>query len=149
MDLIDEEVDLALRVGKLAYSSLMARRIRNRQMQVCATPDYWKKHTKPNHPSKLSQHLCLLYQTGNHRVSWLFKEEEGSNLNIKVMGTFQSDDGGLLLNACKQGQGFFYTPSFLIEDEIATGEQALALTNYYPENTGIYALYPKAKSVPN
>jgi len=149
VDLIDEEVNLALRVGKLADSSLMARRIRPCQMQVCASPDYWKKHNKPTHPHKLVQHDCLIYQTGNHKVSWLFQDEEGETLNVKVKGKFQSDDGGLLLNACKQGQGIFYTPSFLIEDDLASGKLELALTDYYPENTGIYALYPNTKYVPN
>lgn len=149
VDLIDEEVDLALRVGKLADSSLMARRIRPCQMQVCATPDYWQTHPKPLHPNELAQHNCLIYQTGNQIVSWLFQDEEGSSLNVKVKGKFQSDDGGLLLTACKQGHGVFYTPSFLIEDEVASGKLALALTDYYPDNTGIYALYPNTKFVPN
>lgn len=149
VDLIEEEIDLALRVGKLADSSLKARLIKPCQMQVCATPDYWAKHTQPTHPSELSRHECLIYQPGNQLVNWLFRDEERNNLSIKVKGRFQSDDGGLLLNACRQGQGIFYTPSFLIEDDVAAGKLALALTDYYPENTGIYALYPNTKFVPN
>jgi DNA-binding transcriptional LysR family regulator len=149
VDLIEEEVDLALRVGKLADSSLMARLIKPCKMQVCATPEYWLRHTKPKHPNELSQHECLIYQSGNHFVNWLFRDEAGENLSIKVKGSFQSDDGGLLLNACQHGQGVFYTPSFLIEDAINQGRLELALVDYDPENTGIYALYPNAKFVPN
>ena len=149
VDLIDEEVDLALRVGKLADSSLMARRIRPCQMQVCAAPDYWQQHPKPLHPNELTGHQCLIYQTANQTVTWLLQDEDGNPLSQKVAGRLQSDDGGLLLDACKQGHGVFYTPSFLIEDEVKSGKLELALCDYYPENSGIYALYPNTKFVPN
>ncbi len=149
VDLIEEGVDVALRVGKMEDSSLMARLIQTCSMQVCAAPQYWREHGKPQHPSELSQHNCLIYQPASTARNWLFKDVSGQDISVKVNGNLHSDDGGLLLSAAKLGLGIFYVPSFLISHDLQSEQLQLALEEFARPDTGLYALYPGAKHVPS
>ncbi len=148
-DLIDEGIDVALRVGKLEDSSLKARLIQNCHMQVCASPSYWKSQGKPLHPSQLAQHNCLIYQPASTARNWLFKDAQNQDIRVKVNGNLQSDDGGLLLSAAKNNQGIFYVPSFLISDALKEGTLEQALDEFSRQDIGLYALYPRTKHVPS
>ncbi len=149
VDLIDEGIDVALRVGKMEDSSLKARLIQTCCMQVCAAPEYWKNHGLPQHPNELSQHNCLIYQPASTARNWQFKDALGQDISVKVNGNLHSDDGGLLLSAARLGQGIFYVPSFLISQDLQNAQLELALTEFSRADTGLYALYPKAKHVPS
>ncbi len=149
VDLVEEGIDVALRVGKMEDSSLIARLIQTCQMQVCASPEYWKNQGKPSHPQELMQHNCLIYQPASNARNWPFKNPQGENISVKVNGNLQSDDGGLLLSAAKSGQGIFYVPSFLITEDLKSGVLEQALEEFSRKDTGLYALYPRTKHVPS
>ena len=149
VDLIEEGIDVALRVGKMEDSSLIARLIQTCQMQVCASPEYWQNYGKPTHPQDLSQHNCLIYQPASHARLWPFINPQGEKISVKVNGNLQSDDGGLLLSAAKNGQGIFYVPSFLISEDLKSGVLEQVLAEFSQKDTGLYALYPKTKHVPS
>ena len=149
VDLIDEGIDVALRVGKMEDSSLKARLIQACSMQVCAAPEYWQNNGIPQHPTELSQHNCLIYQPASTARNWQFKDALGQDISVKVNGNLQSDDGGLLLSAARLGQGIFYVPSFLISQDLQSRQLELALTEFSRADTGLYALYPKTKHVPS
>jgi len=149
VDLIDEGIDVALRVGKMEDSSLKARLIQPCCMQVCAAPEYWQSHGVPQHPTELSQHNCLIYQPASTARNWQFKDVSGQDISVKVNGNLHSDDGGLLLSAARLGQGIFYVPSFLISQDLQNNQLELALTDFSRADTGLYALYPRAKHVPS
>ena len=149
VDLIDEGIDVALRVGKMEDSSLKARLIQACSMQVCAAPEYWQSNGIPQHPTELSQYNCLIYQPASTARNWQFKDALGQDISVKVNGNLQSDDGGLLLSAARLGQGIFYVPSFLISQDLQSRQLELALTEFSRADTGLYALYPRAKHVPS
>ncbi len=149
VDLVEEGIDVALRVGKMEDSSLMARLIQKCHMQVCAAPEYWQNHGKPQHPQELTQHNCLIYQPASSARNWQFKNKQDENISVKVNGNLQSDDGGLLLSAAKSAQGVFYVPSFLIDEDLKSGVLEQVLNEFSRKDTGLYALYPRAKHVPS
>jgi DNA-binding transcriptional LysR family regulator len=149
VDLVEEGIDVAMRVGKMEDSSLMARLIQSCHMQVCAAPEYWRTHGKPQHPQELAQHNCLIYQPATHARNWVFTNPQNEDISVKVNGNLQSDDGGLLLSAAKSAQGVFYVPSFLISEDLKNGALEQALSGFSRKDTGLYALYPRAKHVPS
>ena len=147
VDLVEEGIDVALRVGKLEDSSLMARRLMLCAFHACASPEYLKKHGKPSHPGELETHNCLIYSQAPHPESWQFKDEQGKSFNIKVNGNLRSDTGNILMNAALSGKGVFIAPTFMIASALEEGQLETVLDQYMQVATGLYAIYPYSKLV--
>ena len=146
-DLIEDGIDVALRIGKLKDSSLLARLIAPCPLKVCASPEYWKKQGKPTHPIELTQHNCLIYKPGTRSGQWRFEDEKGETLNVKVSGNLRTDEGGLLLGAAISGQGVMNAPSFYVEEALEKGLLEMALSEFTRKDTGVYAVYPSSKHI--
>ncbi len=138
INLIDAGIDLAIRIGKLADSSLMAKRISQRTNFVCASPDYLKRHGEPHTLSELIQHNCLI---GNYDY-WRFIEQ-GKGRQIKVRGTLKCNTGYGLRDAVLKGIGIAQLPNYYISQDIETGRLVPLLTAYQEPNEGVWALYPQ------
>jgi len=147
VDLVEEGFDVALRVGMLEDSSLIARRLMSCGFHACASPEYLKKHGKPTHPRELETHNCLIYSHASHLDSWSFKDELGKNINIKVNGNLRTDNGNILMNAALNGNGIFIGPTFMIASTLEEGRLETILDDYTPMTTGLYAVYPYSKLV--
>ena len=147
VDLVEEGIDVALRVGKLEDSSLMARRLIPCGFHACASPEYLKKHGKPKLPSELETHNCLIYSQAPHPDSWLFRDDQGRSISIKVNGNLRSDTGNILMNAAVNGNGIFIAPTFMIARALEEGRLETVLDQYTPVTTGLYAVYPYSKLV--
>jgi DNA-binding transcriptional LysR family regulator len=142
IDLAEEGWDLAIRIGDLSDSSLIARRIAPCRTVICAAPSYLKTHSKPSTVSELPDHNCLGYTlsrlTGVGR--WTFGAK--AEVAIQVSGNLRANNGDALLAAAIAGQGIIYQPAFIVADSLRSGELvSLALDQPTVELGGIYAVF--------
>ena len=147
VNLVEEGIDVALRVGKLEDSSLIERLLMPCGLHVCASPEYLKKYGKPKHPSELATHNCLIYSQLPHPDTWLFRDDQGKEIRIKVNGNLRSGMGSILMNAAQNGSGIFIGPTFMIASALEEGRLETVLDQYTPMTTGLYVVYPKSKLV--
>ena len=147
VDLVEEGIDVALRVGELEDSSLIARLLMPCGFHACASPEYLKKHGKPEHPRELETHNCLIYSQAPHPDNWLFRDDQGKSISIKVNGNLRTDSGNILMNAALNGNGIFIGPTFMIVSALEEGRLETVLDQYTPTTTGLYAVYPYSKLV--
>lgn len=138
MDLVQEGYDLAVRLGKLDDSSMMARKLLDRHMFVCASPDYLAKHGEPHTLSELKRHQCLRGST----KYWRF-EDKGAERLIHVDGRVQCNSGYALVDAALKGLGIVQLPDYYVQPYLETGELVEVLTPYRGDQEGIWALYPQ------
>ncbi len=147
VDLIEEGIDVALRVGELEDSSLVARLLMPCNFHACASPEYLKKYGSPENPDGLSNHNCLIYSQGPQSESWFFKDADGKGIHTKVDGNLRSDTGNLLMSAALNGNGIFIGPTYMVADALKEGRLETVLDDYAPAATGLYAVYPYSKLV--
>lgn len=141
IDLIDGGYDLAIRIGKLSDSTMMAKKLSLRTNFVCAAPTYLEKYGTPHVLSELSQHNCLL----GTRDYWHFIEN-GKNAdkekNLRVSGTVQYNSGHSLVDAALKGLGIVQLPDYYVQQYLASGELVSLLDNYREPEESIWAIYP-------
>ncbi|MET0100983.1 MAG: LysR family transcriptional regulator [Sedimenticola sp.] len=147
VDLVEEGIDVALRVGELEDSSLVARLLMPCSFHACASPEYLKKYGSPEHPDELINHNCLVYSQGPQSDSWFFQDTDGKGFNVKVEGNLRSDTGNLLMNAALNGNGIFIGPTYMVASAIKEGRLKTVLGDYAPATSGLYAVYPYSKLV--
>lgn len=138
---------MALRVGELDDSSLIARQLMPCHFHVAASPAYWQRAGMPEHPSDLSGHNCLIYSQSPKANSWIFADKNGDNLSVKVKGNLRSDAGRVLLDAAVNGQGVLIGPTYMLADAMLAGQLETVLEAYYRPAAGLYAVYPYSKLV--
>ncbi|MCF1459507.1 MAG: LysR substrate-binding domain-containing protein [Shewanella sp.] len=146
IDLVAEGIDVALRMGSLEDSSLMARKLMNTGFQVCASKAYIEKRGTPCHPSELNQHNCLIYTQGQFPEHWMF-EEKGKHIKVRVTGNCLAGSGSLLIQLATQHRGIIMAPSFMVDKFIQRGELVPLLEDFMPSQSALYAMYPYSKIV--
>lgn len=137
VDLLEGGYDLAIRIGKLNDSTMMARKLSSRTNFVCAAPAYIKKHGVPNTLTELSSHNCLL-GTLDH---WHFKEE-GKERNIRVTGSVRYNSGYSLADAALKGLGIVQLPDYYVQKYLQSKQLISILDNYREPEEAIWAVYP-------
>ncbi|MEH6449734.1 MAG: LysR family transcriptional regulator [Oleispira sp.] len=138
VSLVEDGYDLAIRVGKLSDSSMMAKKLGSRTNFICASPDYLDKQGIPHSLSELSQHSCLLGTLDY----WHFKEA-GKEKNIRVKGRIRYNSGYGLVDAALKGLGIVQLPDYYVQDHIASGELITLLDKYREPEEGVWAVYPQ------
>jgi DNA-binding transcriptional LysR family regulator len=138
ISLVEGGYDLAIRVGKLSDSSMMAKKLGNRTNFICASPDYLDKQGIPYSLSELNQHSCLLGTLDY----WHFKEA-GKEKNIRVKGRIRYNSGYGLLDAALKGLGIVQLPDYYVQESIARGELMTLLDQYREPEEGVWAVYPQ------
>lgn len=147
IDLVEEGVDVALRVGNLEDSSLIARKIMPCSFHICGSPEYFDKHGVPSHPSELEAHNCLIYSQVQKSDHWSFRDEKGKAFNVKIKGNLISEAGNILMTAALNGNGIFIGPSYMVSSAIKDRRLKTVLDEYTHPATGLYAVYPYSKLV--
>lgn len=140
VDLIEEGYDLAIRIGQLADSSLMARRIAPARILLCASPDYLKSRGMLKMPADLAQHDCLIYGT-QLRGEWVLSGPQGEE-RVRVAGRLASSNGDLLACAAADGLGVALLPTFITGPWLQTGKLQRILPDWSPHALAIHAVYP-------
>ena len=136
-DLIEQDFDLAIRLGRLTDSTMMAKRLSSRQVRVCASPGYIEKYGEPHTLSELSQHNCLI---GSLPV-WRFIENKKEK-SVRVKGSVHCNSGAALTNAALKGLGIVQLPDFYVQESMDKGELVEILAPYREPKEGIWAVYP-------
>ena len=149
VDLVEEGWDLAIRIGRMLDSSMVARRLASCRMAVCGSPDYLAAHGRPTSVQQLAAHNCLSYtlsrtQTGGR---WLFGPD--GQVGVPVAGNLRANNGDALVAAAVAGQGLIYEPTFLLSEALKDGRLiAIALDELCIELPGIYAVHPAGRLPP-
>jgi DNA-binding transcriptional LysR family regulator len=141
VDLLGEGYDLALRIGTLEDSTLIARRIASIQRVYCASPAYLAERGTPVKPEDLHQHDCLPYGHGR-QVQWRF-EGQGKPLMVNVTGRMRVNNGELLKDAAIAGMGITYLPTFIVGAPLKDGRLVAVLDDFCPEPLALSAVYPQ------
>jgi DNA-binding transcriptional LysR family regulator len=148
VDLIEEGWDLAIRIGRLKDSSLVARRLAPCRTVVCASPSYLKDHGTPEKLDELAQHNCLGYTLpsaiGANR--WTFGLD--GEIVVPVQGNLRANNGDALLAAAVAGQGLIYQPTFIVGDSLRDGSLVPVLGGYPTYQPGIHAVLPSGRQAP-
>jgi DNA-binding transcriptional LysR family regulator len=148
VDLMEEGWDLAIRIGQLKDSSLVARRLAACRTIVCAAPAYLKQHGIPQTPDDLARHNCLAYTLpsaiGANR--WTFGTE--GDIVVPIQGNLRANNGDALLAAAVAGQGLIYQPTFIVGDSLREGSLVPVLSNYPTYEPAIHAVLPSGRQAP-
>ena len=146
-DLIAGGFDLAIRIGELPDSSLIARKIAPCLSVICASPEYLARQSVPHTPQQLSQHNCLFYSYFRDGVEWTFLSPQGPT-RIQPNGNYQVNNSDVIHQATLDGLGIANLPRFMVDTDLQAGrQQALLADQPLPEH-GIYAVYPQRKHLP-
>ncbi|WP_159650457.1 LysR family transcriptional regulator [Vibrio atypicus] len=142
LDLIEMGVDVAIRLGRLQDSSLIAKRLSTRQLYVCASPKYLERYGEPHTLSELSKHECLVGSIDY----WRFRDAKGEK-SLRVSGRIHCNSGFALLDAAKRGLGLVQLPDDYVQTALDSGELVEVLSDYRDEREGIWALYPQNRNL--
>lgn len=148
VDLVEEGVDLAIRIGRVADQGLIARKIGQMRRVTVARPDYFARAGRPRHPTDLTAHDCIVY-TGLATVDeWHFSGPDGAPIAVRVSGRVRVNASEGMRSALLEGLGLAVCPTWLFTDEIATGRLEQVLAEYEPAALPIQAVYPSRRLVP-
>ncbi len=144
IDLVDEGFDVAVRIGKLPESGLIARKLGAIQSIVVGAPAYLEQHGIPEVPSDLANHVCLGYALGTGGDEWRL-QGAGGLVTVRSTGSIKADNGDILRLAALQGAGLIFQPQFIVEEDVQAGCLVQVLNGYTSEELGVYAVYPSRK----
>lgn len=147
VDLVKEGIDLAIRIGPLFDSSLVARKLGCYQRVTIATRSYLEEFGEPETIADLQQHSCIVFTlltTGN---TWQYYEG-GELKKIRVNGRVSTSSPDTMREAVLQGFGIAVAPTWLVQDKIDDGSLEVILNNYNPTSMELNAIYPERHYVP-
>ncbi|MBD2435096.1 MULTISPECIES: LysR family transcriptional regulator [Fischerella] len=145
-NLVEEELDIVIRIGNLdrSHPNLIVRKLASHSRVVCASPNYFQQHGKPQHPNDLAHHNCLLFAYTDYNI-WRF-ERDTEVCEVKVSGTLVANNSEILRQVCLDGAGLILMPTWLIGEDIRARRLQAVLTDFQVSphtetDMGIYALY--------
>lgn len=152
VDLLAERIDLAVRLGPLADSTLVAQPLMRTRHVVCASPDYLARRGRPHTPAELAQHDCLLFPMSGFRSRWLFRDAGGAVSEAAVGGRIIISNGIALQQCALAGMGPTLLSHWLVGDDLRAGR----LVDLFPEyevtatdfDTAAWLVYPSRSYVP-
>ena len=141
VDLLAEGFDLAVRIGRLADSSLIARRLATTGFVCAAAPAYLARAGTPREPGDLAQHNCLRYSYRPQPEGWSFSRD-GEEITVRVGGNLDANNGDALRAAARAGLGIVYLPDFIAAADIAGGALVRLLAGWETPQLPIHAVFP-------
>ena len=147
VDLVAEGYDLALRIGYMQESSLVARKSSSSPMPFVASPSYLEARGIPLTPDDLEYHQGLLYKSSLNQVHWQ-STKTNQIQRYKIQSKVVSNNGMALLEMTKAGLGISNSPSFFVKDALASGELVEILSEYKQKPLDIYVVYPNRRHLP-
>jgi DNA-binding transcriptional LysR family regulator len=147
VDLIAGGFDLAIRIGRLEDSSLIARRLAQSGMIACASPSYLAEKGHPLVPSDIARMDRLAFSQATSPGDWSFTDAAGYLHRVEGPIRFHADNMQMLLAAALAGAGIVYGPTFVFDRHLAEGTLIRVLPEYSTQNLGIHAVYPTARFV--
>lgn len=151
LDLVEERIDLAIRLGRLAESSLIAHRLCDMTYVACASPEYLRRRGRPKTPHDLERHDCLRYPVPGYGAQWRFRKGDDT-FEVPILGRVVANNGVALVQSAAAGMGVVMLPRWLMADEIRRG----TLVELFPEyratasefDVAAWMLYPSRSYLP-
>jgi DNA-binding transcriptional LysR family regulator len=148
VDLVSAGFDLAVRIGNLTDSSLVARRLASNRRILCAAPDYLRRHGMPRTVAELEKHECLILVGSQGREDvWRLADGAGNESAVRVRGRLESNLGEALRDAALAGLGIALHSTWHIDEDLRAGRLARVLPEHALSN-GIHAVMPQRRLVP-
>lgn len=146
VDLVNEHIDCAIRIGELTDSSLVSVRLGQMRRMVVASPAYLVAKGVPKSPHDLAQHNCLYMA---QQRGWLFRDPDSGEVEAwKVSGTFECNDGAVLHEWARAGQGLAWRSLWEVGQDLKEGSLTSVLDAWQAPPLGIYAVFPQRRQLP-
>jgi DNA-binding transcriptional LysR family regulator len=146
-DLIEDGLDLEVRVGPIADSALIARRIGSTTAFLAAAPHYLRNRSPPTHPRDLQEHDCIVYHRWGDDNTWWFSSPEGE-LSVSVRGRFRANNAEAVRRAALQGLGIALLSHLTAQDDIREGRLTLLMPDFPPLRFPLSVVYPSRRNLP-
>ena len=141
VNMVEEGIDLSIRIGDLADSSLIARRYSSVNVHFVASPDYIKNQGLPGHPKELGEHQCLLDSSNRQPGRWRYREN-GVEYQMAVKAFLQANDGKIAAKFASDGHGIAYLPTFVMQSGLDSGELVPILREFELAPTPVSLVFP-------
>ncbi len=148
VNLVEQGVDVALRMGRLADSALGARYLGTNPWLTAAAPTYLAAHGTPRVPADLARHACLVYSSVQGDDRWTFTGPSGEEASVPVAGPLRSNNLSALLAACRAGMGLAVLPWYVARESVADGAIVAVLADQTLPSQELHAVFPSPKLVP-
>lgn len=148
VDMVEDGYDVAIRISRLADSTLIAKKLDGFRLILAATPEFLKKHGAPSSPNDLGDVPCIVDTNHMRRANWCFLDENGEEFSVPVRGNIEVNSPEVARRAALAGLGLALLPEFSIEKELEDGSLISLLEDRIPSGGGIYAVYPHRRHVP-
>jgi DNA-binding transcriptional LysR family regulator len=149
VNLVEQGIDVALRMGKLADSSLGARYLGTNPWLVAAAPAYLARAGEPKVPQDLARHACLIYSSVQGDERWQFTDTQGQAVTVPVQGPLRSNNLSAVLAATRAGHGVAVLPWYVARESLADGNIRPVLAHYLLPAQELHAVFPSPKLVPS
>ncbi|WP_026872042.1 LysR family transcriptional regulator [Inquilinus limosus] len=146
-DLVEEQLDLAVRIGELQDADLKARRLGELRRVFFGAPSYFAKNGRPDHPTALLRHQCVVRSVGPNDSRWPYKDRDTVR-TVQVTGRFRADHGASMYAAVTAGMGIGFTPLWQIRRLVDDGQVELILVDHEPPPVPIQVVWPGSKLMP-
>jgi DNA-binding transcriptional LysR family regulator len=144
INLVEDDIHIAIRVGRLPDSQLVARKLADVHMILCAAPDYLARRGTPQTPAELNRHDCLVFSETPGAAEWRF-QSFGSRKTVTVSGRFSANSLDALVSAATNGVGIARVPSWQVADDIAAGRLQRILTDYERPPAPVHMVFQHTK----
>jgi DNA-binding transcriptional LysR family regulator len=148
VDLVEQGIDLAVRMGRLADSSLGASYLGRNPWVLVAAPSYLAEQGTPQQPAELAQHAALIYSSVQGDERWHFSSADGTVQQVPVHGPLRSNNLSALLAAARQGMGLAVLPQYVAHESLRSGAVQALLTGYGLPEQEVHAVFPSPRLVP-
>ncbi len=149
VDLVEEGLDLAIRIGELGNANVVAKKIGETRLIACAAPDYLKTRGTPKHPHDLINHNCFSYEYLATKDHWCFTDLDGAMIDVNVRGSLRSNSGEMAIALAEKGVGIALEPCFMFANALAEKRVVQVLKKFPARATGIHAVYPARRHLSN
>ncbi|MCK9531028.1 MAG: LysR family transcriptional regulator [Gammaproteobacteria bacterium] len=148
VNMLEEGFELAVRIGHLEDSSLVARPLAPIRTLLCASPGYLARHGTPREPRDLAHHQGLVYANVPEAQQWRFTDAQGRTVSVRLPVRMRANNGDMLLEGAAAGLGIVATPTFIAYRAILEGRLVPLLPQYRLPAIHAYAVYPSRRFLP-
>lgn len=148
VDMVEDGFDVAIRVSRLTDSSLIAKKLSDFRLVLCAAPSFIEKYGEPKSPHDLGDVACIVDTNNVRRANWCFLDENGEEYSVPVRGVIEVNSPEVARRAALAGLGITMAPEFSVEKELRSGQLVSLMEDRMPSGGGIFAVYPHRRHVP-
>ncbi len=152
LDLIEERIDVAIRLGTLQDSTYIAKRLTKMTFYICASPQYLEQYGVPETPKEITQHKCLLFPRSGYNLNWLFKDSQQNMLDVTINKTVLITNSAAIKQCTLLNMGLSLLPDWLVQQEIAEGKLVRVFAEYHVTATNydssVWLVYPSKEYLP-